>query len=1640
MASVTVPLTSYLNEPVSSQITWSDNQPIGSDFALDGVAQIIDHVALRYNATGFSFIRLVGTNNRFTTAFEASGRIIFTASDGETLELVGLGGDMSEPYNWQASNFAEAIIFANHIRGLTDHDATLTLTDDPDTNAPSFTDNTGDAQSWTQNTPITNITVPEADGFPVPTYAVAGGLPAGVNFNTTTRVISGTPTASGSGIIRVRAANSEGTADWTVAYVTAAELTAPVFSDNSGDAQAWIQNSTITPVTVPSASGNPTPSYATVGALPAGIQFNTTTRVISGTPTVVSTGTIRIRATNSVGSDDWTVAYFTNVAPVLLTLSDFNDTGLEVETAALLEASDTGALGNNFYVDSSRGGSDTPIEGELGVGTGETVISRMRRASEANLTLNDNDLPVALDFGVFFGTGGAGRDLTVYLQTQSDGLVSFTVASAFLSAGDNWLNVVLPVTGRTLLNNLENGDRFIFALARPEVVVTPPSFTDNTGNAQSWTQNTPITNITVPAADGSPTPSYAAVGSLPAGINFDGGTRVLSGTPTGSGSGTITIRATNSAGSADWTVAYNILVALSTDDWDGSGYQTPIVLALVPVVISDPNITDQDFTPIGTGDIVVASNLSIGQIERYVSGTLRLERTSASSAGMSTYFDNEGSPRYPDAKLFLVIRDSSANVLVTIPFTIASTGFTFNNWTIDDNDLFALVSGLQTGDTFVLAIAEPLVAPTFADNTGDSQTWTQNAAIAPVTVPAANGSPTPTYAAVGALPDGIVFDAATRVFSGIPTTLGSGTIRIRAMNSEGTADWTVAYSTIVLMSAPSFTDSTGDAQTWMVGTSIAAVTVPVATGNPAPSYAVVGSLPVGIQFNTITRVLSGIPTASGSGTITIQATNSEGSANWTVAYNVADTIFDLSILAETGIPEASFEIRAIDASASIQLAIDASSGIPNASFNLKAIPPGVRELEIEANSGIPEVMLNLRVIDSSVLTLAITSNSGTPEASFEIENIPPAEALTLHIDARSGIPTAMLELADLPPSSSIPLSITANSGTPEASFVIQVVPPASALTLAIEANSGTPVVQFNPRVITPDVLRLKIEARSGIPTASFNERIITPDVLALHIDADSGTPVASFEIRALPPSAPIPLAITSNSGTPFVQLNLRVIDPNVLTLDIVARSGIPTASFNERIIPPAAPIELEIEANSGTPVVQFNPRVLPPSASIPLAIEADAGLPTASFEARVIDPDVLSLVIRANAGIPTASFEARVIPLVEALTLQIEANAGTPVVSFNPRVIDPSAAIALALTSNSGTPFVELNLRAIDPTDSLTLSIRAYAGIPVASFNPRAIIPIHASTLAIVANAGIPNSSFNVRVIVAPEALPRQVFVPETLHLSDNVVLLYWLKPRVDLGGLPIELYDVRYRLVDTTAWRTISDIPDVSYAVGGLLRGRRYAFQVRSKDTGGNLGDWSVIVTTTLPGDAVFAPASIDLLITEWRTAPRFSTLMRNLLHSIDTYHIQPFLQMDEARRLDTSRGVWLDYWGERLDLPRPNILSTNVAFFGFTTAGDSLSVGFDQGIMHSINPVLMIREPIGDAWYLPCLQLRQGYLLSDGSSSSIRALLRAVFPNANYIDNQDMSATINMGGIETGLFNVIRDFNVVQAPASVLLTLTNL
>ena len=339
MASVTVNLGAWVDS-AANQVAWPDDVSLGSAFAANGTSQLINITRLWYagSLAGQVSLSIDGTDNRFTPAFEATGRIIFEASDSETLEVMIANADMSEPYIWIPTNSAAVITFTDHVRGLSDRNATLTLTDDPPPPvnvAPSFADDTGDAQTWEMGTAITVITVPEADGTPEPTYAVEGVLPAGIAFDTATRVISGTPTATGSGTITIRATNSEGNADWTITYATTAPASAPsrpdaptltvdsdteitavgVAPNNGGDTitsydwrhritsplGAWVSRSNVSNLTQAFTGLEPATPYRfqfratnSIGNSPYSPSANATT---DATPTTTTTYEVRVKAT-----------------------------------------------------------------------------------------------------------------------------------------------------------------------------------------------------------------------------------------------------------------------------------------------------------------------------------------------------------------------------------------------------------------------------------------------------------------------------------------------------------------------------------------------------------------------------------------------------------------------------------------------------------------------------------------------------------------------------------------------------------------------------------------------------------------------------------------------------------------------------------------------------------------------------------------------------------------------------------------------------------------------------------------------------------------------------------------------------------------------------------------------------------------------------------------------------------------------------------------------------------------------------------------------------------------------------------------------------------------------------------------------
>ena len=138
--------------------------------------------------------------------------------------------------------------------------------------------------------------------------------------------------------------------------------------------------------------------------------------------------------------------------------------GQETVALALMEASGSGPTSDPWYRDSNRGGTDTPIDGELGLGPGETVISRIARVSSTVVLLNDNDSPVPLGLTEYFGASNSISEYTFYFQTL-DGVISTNQLS---TAGGNYVN--WRFEDNAILSNLGVGDRFIIRFTRPPLL------------------------------------------------------------------------------------------------------------------------------------------------------------------------------------------------------------------------------------------------------------------------------------------------------------------------------------------------------------------------------------------------------------------------------------------------------------------------------------------------------------------------------------------------------------------------------------------------------------------------------------------------------------------------------------------------------------------------------------------------------------------------------------------------------------------------------------------------------------------------------------------------------------------------------------------------------------------------------------------------------------------------------------------------------------------------------------------------------------------------------------------------------------------------------------------------------------------
>ena len=389
-------------------------------------------------------------------------------------------------------------------------------------------------------------------------WAVSSGLlPAGVSLGAATGLLSGTPTAAGTSSFTVRvtdASSLSATQSTSISVVAGPALTFPA-PPNGEINTAYSAPS--------SATGGTSPyTWSTTSTLPTGITLNTSTGLLSGTPTSTGNYSIALVVTDARSQTDTKTRTVTVIAGPAVTSgapasavvgTAYTTTFVASGGTIPYTWSSTGTLPVGLTLDPATGIlSGTPTS----VGTSAFTVT----ATDAN------GQPASANVSLTVASV-----LTLTLPTPVSGEVGVAYAETFTAAQGTGPYTYAVSSGSTLPGGLSLGTSTGVLSGTPTTAGTPGfsiTATDAAGQTATLATSVAIvaaptlTFTTMPAGqlrtaysdaltESGGTPPYTwsvSVGSLPAGLTLDPSTGVVSGTPTALGSTSFTIRLVDTNG------------------------------------------------------------------------------------------------------------------------------------------------------------------------------------------------------------------------------------------------------------------------------------------------------------------------------------------------------------------------------------------------------------------------------------------------------------------------------------------------------------------------------------------------------------------------------------------------------------------------------------------------------------------------------------------------------------------------------------------------------------------------------------------------------------------------------------------------------------------------------------------------------------------------------------------------------------------------------------------------------------------------------------------------------------------------------------------------------------------------------------
>jgi len=663
----------------------------------------------------------------------------------------------------------------------------------------------------------------QISGTGSPTSYNATGLPAGVTVNTTSGLISGTPTVNGSFSVALSATNSAGTGTATLALTIAAPPPAPVVNSSltSSGTVGIAYSYTIT------ATHSPT-SYNATG-LPGGLSINTSTGVISGTPTTAGTSSVTIGATNGGGTGTATLALTIN-PPVPAITSTLTATGY------LGSAFTYQITGSNSPISYSASG--LPAGLSINTSTGAITGTPSGTTGTSNVTIGAHNaggtgtatLVITIDAaltGQLNGSVGAPAS-TVNLTTE--GTADWAHWGSEGSGNDDHKNVTSLIgwsAGPTCFTYGSNAISYLW--------------TDGSSNWNGQAQATgfyysPGGNnaftITAPAD------STTRVLKVYAGTN-SGASGYLTASLSDGSAPTYTSATLGSSSNSEYTLTYKA----------GSAGQT---LTVQWVAVSGQVTIQSADLAISTNPVpVITSSLT-------ATGTVgtAFSYTIAASNSPSSY-SATGLP----AGLSV---NTTTGVISGTPTASGSSSVTIS----------ATNAGGTGSATLALTVnpAKPVINSTLTASGTVSTAFSYSIT--------ATNSPT-SYSASG-LPAGLSVNTSTGVISGTPTASGTSSVTIGATNAGGTGAATLSITIAAAGGSAPVINSSLSAS----ATAGATFTYSITATNTPTSYNATG-LPDGLSVNTSTGAITGTPTTAATSNVTISATNAGGTGSATLVITVA---------------------------------------------------------------------------------------------------------------------------------------------------------------------------------------------------------------------------------------------------------------------------------------------------------------------------------------------------------------------------------------------------------------------------------------------------------------------------------------------------------------------------------------------------------------------------------------------------------------------------------------------------------------------------------------------------------------------------------------------------------------------------------